>query len=63
MRTVKFLKVLIIALSAMKEITVKNFFNGIIMDNVSVRKVIMIIIKIVFVKNAQIFGTILLKLK
>ena len=45
----------------MKELTVQSFFKGIIMDNVSVRKVIMIIIKIVFVKNAKIFGIILLK--
>ena len=62
MRNVKFLIVLIIALNAMKGLTVYNYFKIIIMVNASARKVIMIIfIKILFVKkkNAQIFGIVI----
>ena len=47
----------------MKGIIVQSFLKGIIMDNVSVRKVIMMIFKTVFAKNARIFGIILLNLK
>ena len=46
----------------MKGIIVQNFLKGIIMDNASVRKVIMIIFKTIFAKNARIFGIILIKL-
>ena len=56
MRTANFLIVSKIVLIAMKEIGDQSFFKRIIMVNASVRKVIMMIIKIAFAKNANNFG-------
>ena len=48
--------VLIIVCNAIQKITVKNNLELIIMVNAFAKKVILMIIKIIFVKNAQFFG-------
>ena len=50
------------ALSAIQIIIDKNIFKEIILDNVYVKMVITMIIKIVCVKNVKISGKIIIKL-